>query len=48
LLSLVNTEEFGQIFITDTHPQRMLQLTEALKLNHSTFEILDNGEIQAL
>ena len=48
LLSLVHTEEFGQIFITDTHPERMLELSENLKLNHSTFEITDNGEIQSL
>jgi DNA replication and repair protein RecF len=48
LLSLVHTEEFGQIFITDTHPDRMLELSEHLKLNHSTFEITDDGEIQSL
>jgi DNA replication and repair protein RecF len=48
LLSLVHTEEFGQIFITDTHPERMLELSEHLKLNHSTFEITDDGEIQSL
>ena len=48
LLSLVHTEEFGQIFITDTHPERMLELSENLKLNHSTFEITDDGEIQSL
>ena len=47
LLSLVHTEEFGQIFITDTHPERMLELSENLKLNHSTFEITDDGEIQS-
>jgi|TARA_B110001452_G_scaffold196629_1_gene166638 DNA replication and repair protein RecF len=48
LLSLVHTEEFGQIFITDTHPERMLKLSENLKLNHTTFEITDDGEIQSL
>ena len=48
LLNLVHTEEFGQIFITDTHPERMLKLSENLKLNHSTFEITDDGEIQSL
>lgn len=48
LLSLVHTEEFGQIFITDTHPERMLELSENLQLNHSTFEITDDGEIQSL
>ena len=48
LLSLVHTEDFGQIFITDTHPERMLELSENLQLNHSTFEITDDGEIQSL
>ncbi len=48
LLQLVNTEEFGQIFITDTHPERMQQLSDNLKLNHTTFEIADNGEVQTL
>lgn len=48
LLTLVNTEDFGQIFITDTHPQRMQILSETLSLQHTTFEILDNGEIQSL
>ena len=48
LLSLVHPEEFGQIFITDTHPERMLELSENLQLNHSTFEITDDGEIQSL
>lgn len=48
LLSLVNSEEFGQIFITDTHSDRMIALSEQLSLNHSTFEIQDDGEIQTL
>jgi len=48
LLQLVNTEDFGQIFITDTHPERMLKLSENLKLNHTTFEIGDDGEVQTL
>lgn len=48
LLSLVNTEKFGQIFITDTHSDRMLELSTHLQLNHTTFKVLDNGEIQIL
>jgi DNA replication and repair protein RecF len=48
LLQLVNTEDFGQIFITDTQPERMLKLSENLKLNHTTFEIGDDGEVQTL
>jgi DNA replication and repair protein RecF len=48
LLTLVHTEDFGQIFITDTHPQRMQILSETLSLQHTTFEILDNGEVQSL
>ena len=48
LLQLVNTEDFGQIFITDTHSQRMKELSETLKLQHTTFEIQDDGTIEAL
>jgi len=48
LLQLVNTEGFGQIFITDTHPERMKQLSEILELQHTTFEINDDGSIQTL
>ncbi len=48
LLSMVNTDNFGQIFITDTHPERMLALSQTLKLQHTTFELLDNGEVQTL
>lgn len=48
LLQLVNTEDFGQIFITDTHSERMKQLSEALQLQHTTFEINDDGSIQTL
>ena len=48
LLQLVNTEDFGQIFITDTHSERMQQLSDALRLQHTTFEITDDGSIQTL
>lgn len=48
LLELVNTEKFGQIFITDTHPDRMKALSEQLQLNHSTFELTDHGEVQSI
>lgn len=48
LLQLVNTEDFGQIFITDTNAERMLQLSDALQLQHTTFEIQDNGDIKTL
>jgi len=48
LLEMVNSDQFGQIFITDTHPERMLTLSKELQLQHTTFELLDNGEIQIL
>lgn len=48
LLALVNSEDFGQIFITDTHSDRMLALSEHLSLNHTTFRIHDDGEVQTL
>lgn len=48
LLSMVNTDNFGQIFITDTHPERMLALSQSLELQHTTFQLLDDGEVQIL
>jgi DNA replication and repair protein RecF len=48
LLGLVNSEKFGQIFITDTHPERMQALSQTLDLQHTTFKLLDDGQIQTL
>ncbi len=45
LLELVNTNQFGQIFITDTHPERIEQLLHAVKGSHKMFEI-DKGAIK--
>ncbi len=39
LLELVNTNQFGQIFITDTHPERIEQLLKAVQGSHKMFEI---------
>lgn len=48
LLGLVHSDDFGQIFITDTHTERMTELSKNLRLNHNTFEICDNGQVQAI
>lgn len=48
LLGLVNSEKFGQIFITDTHAERMQALSNNLQLNHTTYKLLDDGQIQTL
>lgn len=40
LIDLVNQDYFGQIFITDTHKDRMEHLLGHLKIEHQLFEIL--------
>ena len=45
LLDLVNSRKFGQIFITDTHPERIEQLLRTVKGAHKMFEI-ENGSIK--
>jgi DNA replication and repair protein RecF len=39
LLELVNSNQFGQIFLSDTHPQRIEQILTQLKLDSSVFEV---------
>ena len=45
LLELVNTNQFGQIFITDTHPERIEQLLKAVQGSHKMFEI-EKGSVK--
>jgi DNA replication and repair protein RecF len=43
LVSLVNEQHFGQIFITDTHPQRTSEIVEKINDESKTFEIKDGS-----
>ncbi len=45
LIELVSNETFGQVFITDTHPQRIKDLFEQQKAEHTIY-IVNNGEIE--
>jgi len=47
LLELVSSEEFGQVFITDTHPERIKQLLNQKHILNKIF-IVDEGSIKAL
>jgi hypothetical protein len=42
MIELVSSENFGQIFITDTHPERMKTLFLKSNSKHAIF-IVDNG-----
>lgn len=44
LLEMVNSNQFGQIFLSDTHPERMKQILEKLSLDSSIY-LVDNQEI---
>ncbi len=45
IIDLVNTDAFGQVFITDTQPERIKQLFTNNKVDHKIFEIAE-GKIQ--
>jgi len=45
LIKLVSGDEFGQIFITDTHPERIQVLFEQNQAEHRIF-IVNNGNIK--
>ncbi len=42
LMELVSSDHFGQLFITDTHPQRIVELFKTTDANFKVFKI-DNG-----
>ncbi len=46
LMTLVSSEEFGQVFITDTHPQRIETVFNENKTSFSIFYV-DNAEIKS-
>ena len=39
LLNAVNEDHFGQIFITDTHPERMEEVLNGLSVSSTIFKI---------
>lgn len=39
LIRLVNEERFGQIFITDTHPERTISIVKRINAEHKIFEL---------
>ena len=44
LMELVNGENFGQIFITDTHRDRLAKVLRSVKANYELF-VIENGNI---
>lgn len=42
LLDLVTNEQFGQVFLTDTQSERLVEATERLNLEHKLFTIKDS------
>jgi DNA replication and repair protein RecF len=45
-IRLVGNHRFGQIFITDTHQDRLQQILSSLDTEHKLFRIADNGIIE--
>lgn len=43
LLQMVSMDNFGQIFITDAHPERIAEIFNAIKVQYRTFEIADGA-----
>lgn len=46
LLHAVNEEQFGQVFITDTHPDRMEEVLGALHVSSSIYHISNEGKVE--
>jgi DNA replication and repair protein RecF len=47
LIELVSSKDFGQVFITDTHADRMQQLFDKKKIDCKIF-MVDSGQVQEL
>ena len=47
LLKLISTADFGQVFLTDTHTDRLPLLVKNLNLDHSLFYI-ENGQAKTM
>lgn len=48
LLEMVSGDKFGQVFITDTHPERMNALLNEKEIEHRIFEIRANNLVKAV
>jgi DNA replication and repair protein RecF len=46
LLELVSGDQFGQVFITDTHPARMNELLNQKNIEHRIFEIGNTADVK--
>ena len=46
IIKLVGNERFGQIFITDTHLNRLQDILSSHKTDYKLFNILGNGTIE--
>lgn len=46
ILELVNSNQFGQIFLSDTHPKRIEEILEKLQVESTVFEVV-NQEVRA-
>jgi len=44
---LIQKKEFGQVFITDTHENRVTEIIEKFEVNFGKF-IVRNGEIEEI
>ncbi len=47
LMEIVGSNDFGQIFITDTHEQRLVEIFKELDIECSTF-VVNNGEVNGV
>ena len=45
LLQMVSSDAFGQVFITDTHPDRMNELFNQMKVDHRIF-LVENSLVK--
>jgi DNA replication and repair protein RecF len=48
LLEMVSSNKFGQVFITDTHPERMNSLLNKMEIEHKTYLINEETEKKSL
>jgi DNA replication and repair protein RecF len=45
LIQLVSRDHFGQVFITDTQPERIQRIFDAIEIDHKVFLVKD-GQIK--
>ena len=46
IIRLVSDEQFGQIFITDTNPQRLREIIKKVDIEHAVFHLKGNGDME--